>query len=173
MINFKKAIESATPPTMDDLTAEREKLNKALKRYKIKATVFLGIALLACMAVIVYLNENLSGSMDMVLFNAGIAFIFIVAMTIHTIGERQENINALEPYQNLEELTDIKNKSAQAAAYLTQIKDRDAVSGEVSFIKELILQEETRNAAEAKKLKNQELRRKYRTSVPDQGEQVK
>ncbi len=167
MIDFDKAMAAGTPPTLSAITAERDKLSTALKRYKSKAIVLLGIAVLVSVAVILYLNANLSGSMDMVILNVAVAYLFVVAMTIHTIGERQATINALEPFDDSEELTDIKNRSAQAAAYLTQLKDRDAVSGEVSLMKALVLEQEQRDAAEAKKRKEQELRRKYKASQSD------
>jgi len=161
MINFKKAMESAIPPTMCEITAELDTLNKALKKYKVRAAAFLGITIFICMAVIQYLNANLSESIDMVMFNIGIFIIFIVAMTLHKVSELQANIKALEPYEDLEGLYELKNKSARAEAYLTQIKDREAVFSEVSLMKELVLQEEERNAAEAKKQRNKALRSKY------------
>lgn len=161
MINFEKAMESGTPPSMSDITAERDILSGALKKYKVRAIALLGITILSSMAVILYLDAHLSESMDMVILNIVVFIAFIVAMTLHKMSEQKANIHALEPYVDLEELHEIKNKSAQVDGYLTQIKDRDVVFGEVSLMKRLILEEEKTNAAEAKKQKAQALRKKY------------
>jgi len=161
MINFKKSVESEVPPTMSEIIDERDKLSQTLKKYKVRAAALFGMTILSSMAVLLYLNENLSGSIDMVMLNLGIFIVFIIAMTLHKVSEQKTNIKALEPYEDLEELNKFKKISAHAAAYLSQIKGRDAVLLEVNLIKELILEEGERNAAEAKKQKNRELRRKY------------
>ena len=154
-------MESEIPPTLSDITAEREKLSTALKIYKFRAMFLLGVTIICCLAAMLYLNEILSESIDMIILNAAVAVIFVVAMTLNTIGERQGDIKTLEPYENLEEVQKIKSRSSQAAVYLTQIKDRDVVVGEMDLIKGLILEQEKRDAAQAKKQKNKELRRKY------------